>query len=81
MERQKLANAIMGVFCLGLIITTVGMFAASGLDQVGTAYDALYVASMVFIMLAPIAIALVAGPELLQDEQNQSKEEHDSSLL
>ena len=71
----------MGVFCLGAILTTVGMFAASGLDQVGTAYNALYAASMVFIMLTPIAIALVARPELLQDEQNQSQEEYDSSLL
>jgi len=71
----------MGVFCLGAIITTVGMFAASGLDQVGIAYDALYAASMVFIMLTPIAIALVAGSDLLQDEQNPSHEEHDSSLL
>lgn len=68
------------VTCLGAILTTVGMFAAAGLDQVGTAYNVLSTASMCLYVLS-IVVMGVFWQDLDEDEQNQSQEEHDSSLL
>lgn len=56
------------------------MFAASGHDQVGTAYNAFYTASMVFIFLSPVVLA-VFGREISEVEENQSEAESDGSLL
>ena len=79
MERERIVKTLAIVMTVGVILTTVGMFIASGVDQGGTAYYTLYTTSMTLVVL----VMLVAGywHEHFEDEQNQSQEEHDSSLL
>jgi len=80
MERQRVAIAFMGVVCLGIIITTVGRFVASGIDQGGTAYRAFDTAFLCFVIFFFIVIA-VFGQNFSKDEQNQPEAELDSSLF
>lgn len=79
MERKRVGTAFMVVVCLGIIITTVGRFAALGIDQGGTAYRAFDTAFLCFVMFFFIVIA-VFGQDFSKDEQNQPEAELDSSL-
>ncbi|MGY5871129.1 MAG: hypothetical protein RTV72_02690 [Candidatus Thorarchaeota archaeon] len=80
MDRKRVVTASLIVLFVGLIITTVGSMIASGVDQGGTTYQALSTASVCFIMLFFIVIA-VFEQDFSKDEQNQSQTESDSSLL
>ncbi len=70
----------MSVMCLGAVLSTVGMMIASGVDQGGTIYDAFRTASLFFVSLSVVGMA-VFYPDLFKDEQNQSQAEPDSSLF
>ncbi len=80
MERRRVGIAFMSVMCLGVVLTTVGLIIASGIDQGGTVYDAFHTASLFFVFLS-VAGMIVFWPDLFKDEQNQSQAEPDSSLI
>jgi len=67
------------VSCLGIILTTVGSFVASGLELGALANMEINTAILGFIMLFFITIA-VFEQDFSKDEQNQPEAESDSSL-
>lgn len=79
MDRARVVTAFMIVTCLGAILSTLGSFVASGIDQGGSLYNTLSTASMVLCVLCIVAFTF--HPDFSKAKQNQSEAESDSSLL
>ncbi|RDE14881.1 MAG: hypothetical protein C4K48_05485 [Candidatus Thorarchaeota archaeon] len=79
MDRKRVGIACMIVSGLGVILSTLGVFVASGVDQGGALQYTLSTASVVFLVMLLVTLGLC--PELSKAEQNQSQAEPDSSLL
>jgi hypothetical protein len=79
MNRKRVGTTLMVISCLGIILTTVGSFVASGLELGALANMEINTAVLSFIMLFFITIA-VFGQDFSKDEQIQPEAELDSSL-
>jgi hypothetical protein len=79
MDRKRAVTAILVVACLGGILSTIGSFIASGLDQGGSLYNTLSTASLILWVLCIVGIAFY--PDVSKAKQSQSEAESDSSLL
>ena len=79
MDRKRVVTAFMIVTCLGAILSMVGTFVASGIDQGGSLYNTLSTTSVVLSVLCIVAFTL--HPDFFKAKQNQSEAESDSSLL
>ena len=79
MDRKRVVTAFMIVTCLGAILSMVGSFVASGIDQGGSLYNTLYTTSLVLVVLCTVAFTF--HPDFSKTKQNQSETESDSSLL
>lgn len=79
MDRKRVVTAFMIVTCLGAILSMVGSFVASGLNQGGSLYSTLSTVSVVLGVLCIVAFTF--HPDYSKTKKNQSKAESDSSLL
>ena len=79
MDRKRVVTAFMIVTCLGAILSMVGTFVASGLDQMGSLYNTLSTTSVVLFVLCIVASTL--HPDFSKAKQDQSQAESDASLL
>jgi hypothetical protein len=79
MDRKRVVTAFMLVTCLGAILSMVGSFVASGIDQGGSLYNILSTTSVGLSILCIVASTL--HPDFSKAKQDQSQAEQDSSLV
>jgi hypothetical protein len=79
MERRRVSLALLIVSSLGVILSTIGTFVASGIDPVGPLYSTFTLTFTIFSLLFIVSLAL--SPDIFKTKQNQSQAELDSSLV
>ena len=76
MERRKKGTIFIAIMTLGAIISTIGMMVASGVYPGEILFNLFETTSIFFVLFGVIGLAL-----FFEDEEDQSDNESDSSLL
>ena len=79
MERQRAVTALVTVTSLGVILSILGTFIASGIDPVGTLYSTFTLTLTIFLLLWFVSLAFYQ--QFLNTKRNQSEAEPDSGLV